>query len=455
MSLKKSIFKVFTANFVQLITSVVTAFVVPFVVSVENYSQIKTYMLYSNYVALFSMGFYEGIYIKYGGKEKCTLDNSVVKSEHSTFFIFQIFIMMLWILISILNVNVFLLLFALTILPVNLFTYYKRLHLATGDFERYRTGMLIYSVSYLALNCLLAAILRVDAAVPYCICIISANILAALYNIFVFFKSFRSKSLKLFDLQLMKTEIKMGWLILLGNLIVNIIYSVDRWFVKFAFTNKDFSYYSFAVSMLNIVMVLIQAVGLSLYNYLAKEKKDEEIKTVAFFLLGIGTLASSGYYLLHYVVGIFLNKYIPSLNIIAVSFAAYPYMILINSIYLNLYKTNKKDAAYIRSVLFMIIVSCILNCLALVFRSSTVPIAIATTVSFIIWYLLCQKDFGWKYKNKGEATYLLIMMTSFFVTNIISVKIISFLIYVSIWFVVTYIFARNARIKIKKYVHVH
>lgn len=69
MNLKKSIFKVFSANFLQLISSLVVGFIVPAILSIEGYAELKTYTLFISYIGLFHLGFLDGLYIKYGGKK--------------------------------------------------------------------------------------------------------------------------------------------------------------------------------------------------------------------------------------------------------------------------------------------------------------------------------------------------------------------------------------------------
>ena len=51
-----------------------------------------------------------------------------------------------------------------------------------------------------------------------------------------------------------------------------LFYALDRWFIKLFFSVDDFAYYSFAISIMSVINLLINAVSVTFYNYLAKNK---------------------------------------------------------------------------------------------------------------------------------------------------------------------------------------
>ena len=166
---------------------------------------------------------------------------------------------------------------------------------------------------------------------------------------------------------------------MLGNLSVTMFYAIDQWFVKFGMTTDDFAYYSFAISLLNMVTVLVNAVTITFYNYLAREKNDEKLRNIKKYLVILGSLASFGYFPLAFIIDFFLEKYIPALSVISISFAAYPYMIVINAIYVNLYKVQKDERKYLWSVVKMLIVAIIYNIIGMLIWNNIESIAFATT----------------------------------------------------------------------------
>ena len=67
--MKKGLINVMMANIICLIINLLTNFLVPKYVSIESYGMIKTYALYLTYAGFFSMGYNDGMYLKYGGKK--------------------------------------------------------------------------------------------------------------------------------------------------------------------------------------------------------------------------------------------------------------------------------------------------------------------------------------------------------------------------------------------------
>ena len=167
--------------------------------------------------------------------------------------------------------------------------------------------------------------------------------------------------------------------------------------------------------MLNIINLLVNAIAITFYNYLSKGENKEKIKKMKNYFLILGGIASLGYFALSAVVSIFLEKYVPALNIIAISFAAYPYMIVINALYVNLYKARKNEKKYLKVVATMVIISALYNTIAILICKGSEAIATATTLSFITWYIYSMRDFNYLKSNLKESIYLAIILVSFLI----------------------------------------
>ncbi len=411
MNLKRNILRIFSANFLTMISGILLGFVVPAVLSVDSYAYFKTYTFYISYIGLLHLGFVDGMYIKYGGKELIDLDKSEFKLEHRVFIIFQIIITLLCLVIALVKKDIILILFSLSIIPINTFAFFSLFYQSIGEFKKYTNITYVYTIIYLLLNVILAVVFRNDNYILYCITSIIANGIVFLYLEFKYFKQFKSIKAK-YDSKVWN-NIKVGFFILLGNLSVLMFYAIDRWFIKFFYTVSDFAYYSFAISMLNIINLLISSISIAFFNYLSKGENVEKIKKLKDYFLILGVFASFGYFVFAGIVNIILRKYIPALDIIAVSFASYPYMIVINALYVNLYKARKKEKMYFKVVIFMVIISAFYNTIAMIINKNPVSIAVATTLSFITWYLYSVKDFRYLKSTKKEILYLGINTVSF------------------------------------------
>ena len=411
MNLRNNIIKIFSVNFLSMISSIVIGFIVPAVLSIEAYSNVKTYAFYISYIGCLHLGFVDGMYMKYGGKDVKEIDKREFKSEHKVFMIMQVLVSIIFIIIGLLKKDVIIVLMGLSIVPMNTLSFHSLFYQATGQFNEYTKVTSIYTISYLIFNILLAMVLKSTNYIYYCVInLIAYGIVFTALEI-KFYKNTKGIKAK-YDLSVWN-NIKVGLFILLGNLSVMLFYAIDKWFIKIFLGVNDFAYYSFAISMLNIVNVLITSISVTFYNYLSKEKNEEKIKKIKLYFILLGAGASLAYFGLSGIICLFMQKYVPSLSIIAISFASYPYMIIINSLYVNLYKAKKDEKKYLRVVLIMLLVSIIYNIIAILVWKTSEAIAVATTLSFITWYIYSIKDFKYLKGNLKEVIYLFVMFSTF------------------------------------------
>jgi O-antigen/teichoic acid export membrane protein len=205
---------------------------------------------------------------------------------------------------------------------------------------------------------------------------------------------------------------------MLGNLSTMFVYSLDRWFVKFLLPIENFAYYSFAISMVGIINLMISSIAMTFYPYLARGYTESLVREIKKYLLIIGSFASFGYFILGFIVRVFLAKYTPSLNVISILFAGFPAIGVINALYINLYKVNKQERKYFWTVLFMVIISFVLNLIAVIINKSNQSIALATTIGFYVWLFWSSKDFKGLETNKKEIMFLSLYLPLFFVSTL-------------------------------------
>lgn len=413
MSLKNNIIRVFSANFLSMISGIVISFIVPAILSVENYSYLKTYTFYVSYITFFSVGFVDGIYLKYGGRNESEINRQDLKNEHRFYIITQLFFTIIIFFIGAFNKNIILIITAFTIIPLNVSGFYKLYYQATGNFKNYSIVSYIYTLAYFIFNVILSVIIKSDNYILYCLSILFANGIVLLIFEYKFYKENRGIK-SYFDPKVIN-NIKVGFFILIGNMSVILFYAVDRWFIKIFFSLDDFAYYSFALSMLNVINILVSAISVTFYNYLSKGENESRIKKLKKYFLILGAGASLGYFIFAAIISLFLNKYNPSLRIISITFASYPYMIVINALYVNLYKARKDEKKYVLVVFKMVAISIIYNIIAIGIWRRPEAIALATTLSFITWYIYSMKDFKYLTSNIKEVTYLSIVMVGFLI----------------------------------------
>ncbi len=213
-------------------------------------------------------------------------------------------------------------------------------------------------------------------------------------------------------------NISVGIFIMVGNLSSMFFYSMDRWFVKVLLRTEDFAFYSFATSMIGMVMILVSSVAMTFYPMLARRHREEVlIKTLKSYLLILGAFAGAAYFGFDIVVRWMLTDYTPSLEVIEILFAGFPAIAVINAIYVNMYKAQKVEKKYLFTVFGMMAVSLGLNALAVIMNKSNWAIATATTIAFYFWFFFSSKDFKGTRTNLREIAYLVGFLIVFFSTT--------------------------------------
>lgn len=436
MSIKANVTRVFSANLLTMLSGIIIGFIVPVALSIDSYASLRTYMLYVGYIGFLHFGFIDGMYIRYGGKELDEIDKSEFKGEHNVFIISQLIFTGIFLINSLISKNVVILLLAISILPINTGSFHKLFYQSTGEFKKYAKISYVYTLIYLFLNLIFVFILKSDLFVLYCLASLIGHIVIFCILEFNFYKEFKDIKPKYIK-KILISNIKVGFIILIANLGIVIFNATDLWFVKLNLKTSDFAYYSFAVSMLNVIGVLISSVSMTFYNYLAKgENKKFILKLKKYFII-IGAFTSLSYFGFAMIVNLFIKKYILSLSIIAISFAAFPYMISINGLFINLYRARKDEKKYLKVMISMVVISIIYNTIAIMIWRTTTSIAMATLFAFITWFIYSCYDLGYLKLEKKEILYLTIITTSFLVTSNTFNWFIGGLIYLIIFIVIT------------------
>ena len=344
--LKKGIMAILIANLINVVFNLGTNFLLPKYLTIESYSNIKTFQLYISYIGLLHFGYVDGMYLKYGGKKlKKRIDEEQTKNL-STMRLFQIVVTFFFVIIAILAKNLLLIAFSLSILPQNLINYYKLLYQATGEFGLYGRIMNVSTISTFVMNLLLLLLIGTDNYLVYIVAYVSIY-----YLLWIAMEiSFKSRHIKtkgkIFDIYELIHNIKSGFLLTLGNFASILITSMDRWFVKVLMSTYAFAQYSFAVSVETFLNMAITPISTTLYSFFCRKKDKDQHKNVFRYIVVFATILPAAGFPIKFILECFLNSYIDSARVIFWLFAAQIFYIVIKCIYVNLYKVQKKQHIY-------------------------------------------------------------------------------------------------------------
>ena len=456
MNYKKGIAYVLTANIISLLTSLFTGFVLPKVLSIESYAYIKEFQLYITYISVVGLGFSEGMYLRLGGLDVEKLERKEILEELKTFKIFQLLISIIAIAISLSMKNKMFVFCSIVIFPMNVSGYLRNLYQATGQFARYSKFTNINTFLTLVVNIFLAFMIKTDYYIIY---IMGYIILAFIYFLLIDIETYRifEKETKRvhYNVRYFIEDIKSGFFLMIGNFCNVIFTSIDRIFVKYLLGTVKFAYYSFSVSVENLINVFVTPISTVMYNYFCNHKEKYNVIRIKKYVLLFSVFIIILIFPVKFIVNIWLTKYKEAMSVMFLLFASQYISIMIKCVHLNLYKAEKKQNRYFKIMFVIVIISIMLNILLYkVFRNME-AIAYATLITNIIWLLIGEYEFKEYRMRKKDYMYLLCILIIFLIASYITNVIISFLTYTIIALLITSMLEKEVKnemiSEIKKY----
>lgn len=391
--LQHGMVQILVANVLNMLFSIGTNFLLPKFLSVNSYSQIKTYQLYVTYVAILHFGYNDGMYLKNGGKELNEIGDEELGKSISTLRIFQLAVMLLCIVFALFVKDYALLFASMTILPQNMIAYFKNLYSAIGEFGKYSKIMNLTTGLTFAINVVLIIFARTDNYVLFLICYAVLNVVIWLFLEVALQKIKPKTKWFIFSFSELKENVLGGILLLLGNYASVLLTSMDRWFIKFLMSSVAFAEYSFAVSMENFLTVAMTPVTITMYNYFCNNDTEEKITGIQELIVAFSPVIITVAFPIKFILEYFLEKYYSSTAVVFILFTTQMFCIIIKGIYINLYKARKQQKRYFIKLSIVIMLAIVLNIICYTIAKCIEAFAVGTLLSSIVWFVLCRIDF--------------------------------------------------------------
>ena len=136
--MKKNLLHIIVANIFYMIIVAGTNFILPKFTSLETYAAVKEYTLYiTTYANILTLGYINGVYLEYGGKDVDKISPSELGKNIFSFFVFLLPVCILISAVGIISNNFIVTVVGAGIMSTNLVSYYQLLYQATGDFKSY------------------------------------------------------------------------------------------------------------------------------------------------------------------------------------------------------------------------------------------------------------------------------------------------------------------------------
>ena len=420
MSLKSDLLRVSGSNAIVMLSSIINGLVLPYVLSIDGFADLKTYTLYASFIGFLHFGFIDGLNIKYGGNTYNQVDKVEFNSFHSFFIDFQLLILFFMVVVGCLLNNTTILLVSMAILPINLQSFFLNFYQAIGQFKDYAIASIIVPIVTIVLTLMLAFLGVLDYRFYVC-----TTIFGYLISILFLEIKYKRKTTLGFYFNLKPTYILeefkknklifvSGFFIMLGNVLFTMFFDSGRWISKLYTNNLGFAKYSLGLSLIGFVVIFIGAVNKTFYPYLYRNNGSDTINKYKSILYLIGSFSLLGFFILKLIITLFLPKYLDSLPLTAILMTSIPGMIIIQSIYVNLYKVQKKEKKFLFDTLLYLIVAIVLTLGFYMYFKTLISIAIATVVSIYIWAIFPRNCIELTFKNiLKDLIYIILVVLSF------------------------------------------
>ena len=438
-SVLKNINYTISANFIVMGISILLNLFVPRYLGVNEYSYWQLYVFYSGYVGFFHLGWLDGIYLKIGGEKYSDLDKRDLGTQFWYLLISQSLIaavLLLFLSLNDLSGNrFFILLFTSIILVItNCRTFLLFILQSTNRIKEYaqlsRNDRFIYLIivfSYLIFggkSFLFIIVLDILSK----LIVLLWGIYRIKDLIFVRWLPFREAVKNIFN------NIKIGINLMVGNIASMLVMGITRLFVERQWSIEVFGRLSLTISISNMFMTFINAVGVVMFPLL-RRTDSKNLKTLYLVLRGLFVPTTYGLLLsfipLKIILGIWLPQYTQSLIFMGILFPMVIYegrMALLISTYL---KTIRKEKIILIVNVSTLLISLCLSLISVyIFKNiylTVINIMICIGFRCVFAEMLLSKEL--RINIKTEIFFETLLTLIFISANFLTTNLQSFLIY--------------------------
>lgn len=427
----KGLFRVSSANLFALSASLITSFVLPLAISVEQYGYWQLYSLYLAYVGFFVVGFNDGIHLNFSSCEY----NSYFQRKFKSFFIYLTIFTVVEILLMLLILSNFMvhgtmsyylsIIVTFNIFPTALDGLFLYMNQGTLRFKQYSMLSIIDKAIFLVLMLIMLS-LQVNKAIYYILVYTAVRYISLLYVYMSSKEVFKSTVLPFTEIWPdIKNNYRKGAPLMIASIIGGSSLIVcGRLFVKYKFGIIAFSSYSFALNTIVIATQFITAVATVFYPIL-KRCSIEALPQLYSSFDKITTLVSSLLLFSYFPAAFLVSKlYVKYSDVLSYLFIVYPifiYQCKSNVLIVNSYKVNNNPGKLLIVNLIGIIINIVTILLAYMILPKIESVALATLISLVIWYYAIQLRIhrvnGWHFVS--WKLYDIVLVSVFIIINLI------------------------------------
>ena len=449
MKITKKIKIINILNIIKILVTVVASFLIPKFLSLDGYSNYKIFTFYLNFLVLFAFGTKQSLIINLDTKKGNTeffkiFYISILVSVLSTIIllVFNVFLgnkeIYLWVILMTPFINSF-----------GLVNFYLKSHkkLISSAIVELITPLVTF------LSIIFLIIINISSFIPLIAVYFITYLLITLFIMkkFIIKKHLDFKN----DFKVFLKHAKFGFPLEISYFVGFLAFGLDRIFIERFYLTDNYSYYTFAYTLLNIFLNLLRSGSAIIIPYF-KDLKEEKLKIIYKFITKFIDTAFYFFAIFLPLIPIFINvilsKYQESSNIIIllyiVTFSQIHYMLKYRQFFFIL-KKGKDNLALNCLLLLMAFLS---NLLVLYLKLPYIYFCYSSIFSFLLWNIIMEIYYNKLIKTMNLKYIFLNLFISAIIILYINefINIIIYLLITFSFFIFSAIYLRSDFQKIKK-----
>ena len=360
------------SNLISLIISVLVVLIVPKIVGVEEYGYWQLYMFYSAYVGFMQFGWNDGIYLRYGGSKYSDLDKSLFFSQFWMLALSQIIIASIIIMSSVyfvseVNKQYIFIMVALCLIIMGVRVMLLFILQATNRIKEYAQITVIDKLMYVSIL-VVFLLLGVKEYKILILADLAGKFLSLIFSIYCC-RDFVFSKISTFYFSFSETleNIRVGSKLMLANIASMLIIGIVKFGIEQTWGVSTFGKVSLTLSISNMMMVFINAVGIIMFPILRRTSQDK-LLSIYSVMREVLMVTSLGMFILYYpiktIMAAWLPQYAESLLYMALVFPIFIYeakMALLINTYL---KTLRREKFMLQVNIITMLISLIMTFIA-------------------------------------------------------------------------------------------
>ncbi|MBE9387815.1 lipopolysaccharide biosynthesis protein [Vagococcus salmoninarum] len=383
------------SNFTILFVNLLLVLFIPKLLTIEEYGFWQLYLFYGSYVTLFTLGWSDGLYLRYGGFKENDLDKELLSSQFKMIVLLQLLVtsVMLYSSTFVNDDNLRFIIFSLGISSfcINVSYFFTHLLQAIGLFKRYALNSIVTRM----LTLLSISILLIKSEISF-VSLVKANLIVAISSlVYTFFqtrKYFLNTDVIHAGINWKEAiyNIKSGSVLLFANTINMLVVGVARKGIEINYGIETFAKVSLMLSFLTFLITFINSFSMVFYPMLRRTSVDylptlfvRLKKIIMPFLL----VYLCCFYLVPPFIKLWLPKYIDSIEYMKILYIIGLIELKVNFINNTFLKVLRKEKIMLFLNLFSIVL-CLFLVITLSILKKDVTYMIFTIVIVLYFRML-------------------------------------------------------------------